>query len=189
MKYARMACFAMTVATVMTACSRENPASRSPAVTTTPSAEEKPVFTEKEPLIVDPASISEQNPAVLASAAWTKRQCAVATPADGIELHAAVAGGATEIAGYFIAPDNAPAGAFDLVLKGESRNFHIPARTGWDRSDVAEYFNAPALASSGYRISVKLKPEVPAGAYELDLMLDRSGTKYFCESGKILIVE
>lgn len=189
MKHAWVVCLAMTVAAVTAACSREHPASRSPAVTTTPSEEEKPLPTEKQALVVDPAKIAEQDPAVLASAIWTKRQCAVATPGDGAELHAATEGGATEMAGYFIDPDNAPAGAFDLVLKGESRNFHIPARTGWDRSDVAEYFHAPALAASGYRISVKLASAVPAGAYKLDLMLDRGGAKYFCESGKTLIVD
>lgn len=178
--------FLLAIPTLLLAsCKPHESVSTSPAVTTTPTAAEVPVVA---PLVVQAAQIEEQDVAVLAGATWTTKQCALETPGDAIELPAAANGG-TNFAGYFIDPSEAPAGDFDIVLKGTARNFRIPAKTGWDRLDVAEFFKIPALATSGYHVLATLAPTVPAGRYEVDFILERAGVKYFCESGKTLVIQ
>lgn len=172
----------------LAACNRQQPAAGG-AVTTTPTEAQKPLAFESAPLTVKADAVKEQDPAILAGATWTRKQCALTlkeVPDAQADVPAA-ASGSTHLAGFFIDPKDQPAGNFEIVLKGESKNFSIPAKTGWDRSDVAEFFKLPQLANSGYDVNVDLSG-VPDGKYKIDYMADRGGTRYFCESGKNLVV-
>ncbi|AXK70891.1 hypothetical protein DWG18_00365 [Lysobacter sp. TY2-98] len=157
------------------------------AVTTSPTAEQMPVKYETVPLAVDPAKIEPQDVAMLASATWTAKQCALTTP-EGVDELAAVSGAPTHFAGFFIDPSDKPAGDFDIVLKGAATNYRIPVRTGWERADVGEYFKVPALAAAGFEADVALTGAVPAGRYKVDFVVERNGAKFFCESGKTLVI-
>lgn len=189
MKFHKTMLFA---AVALAGCSQQSPepatSPTSPAVTTAPTEEQKPLQTESAPLTVETTRVTEQDPAVLAGATWTAKQCALTT-GEGSNKLVAATNGPTRLSGYFIDPTDKPAGEFQIILKGGSKNYQIPAKTGWDRADVAEFFKIPDLAVSGYDVSVSLSPSVPAGKYAVDFMLDREGAKYFCESGKTLIVE
>lgn len=185
MKTALIPLLALTLA----ACTQSEPDNNvGPAATTTPPESRKPDRFETSPLVVDANSVVTQEKGILAGAAWTAKQCALTTPDDGDQLVAEESGNQTRLAGYFIAPDDRPAGAFDIVLSGESVDYKVPSRTGWDRSDVAEFFKAPELASSGFDLNVDLG-SLPSGEYKVDFLLDRDGTKFFCESGKRLVIE
>lgn len=180
--------FVLAVMTALAACSKQ-PAMTGPAVTTTPAEAQRPLVFESKPLEVKADGVKEQDPAVLAGATWTQKQCSLTlkdAPDTTVDVDANP-DGVTELAGFFIDPGNQPAGEFQIVLKGETKNFSIPAKTGWDRSDVATYFKMPQLANSGYDVTADLAGVEP-GKYKVDFMVDRSGTKYFCESGKSLVV-
>ena len=166
------------------------PSDGTPAVTTTPSEDAKPIKFETASLQVAAASVKEQDAAVLAAAEWTAKQCSLMLPGVPDSQHDldAAAAGPTRLAGFFIAPDDQPAGEFEVVLKGDAKNYSFPAKTGWDRTDVADFFKMPQLASVGYDVMVDLSG-VEAGKYEIDYMLDRSGKKFFCESGSNLVVQ
>lgn len=175
---------ALALVTLVAGCNK--PTTDGPAVTTAPSEAEKPVKFESTPLVVDAASVVEQDPKLIADAAWTTKQCVLTVPGDAAEMQGATSG-PTRLTGFFIAPDDQPAGEFDIVLKGESTNYRIPAKTGWDRTDVADFFKLPQLASTGFDANVDLSM-VPAGKYKVDFVLDRAGAKHFCESGKHLVL-
>lgn len=156
------------------------------AVTTAPDEREMPLTFETAPMTVDAASVIQQDPAVLAAAAWTAKQCSLTVPGDAADFSSEVAG-PTRFTGFFIGPDDQPAGDFKIVLKGQDADYLIPARTGWDRTDVADYFQLPQLASSGFDVNADLSG-VAEGAYRVDFVLERNGA-FFCESGKRLLVE
>ena len=179
----------LAVMATLAACSKQ-PASTGPAITTTPSDARKPSAFETAPLVVKADAVKEQDSAILAGATWTRKQCSLTlkgVPDSQVDVPAAV-NGSTHLAGFFIDPKDQPAGSFEIVLKGDSKNFAIAAKTGWDRSDVAEFFKLPQLANSGYDVDVDLSG-LPAGKYKIDYMVDRGGTRYFCESGKDLVVK
>lgn len=159
---------------------------RSPAVQLTSPEARKPF--ETAPLVVDSGSISEQDPAVLAAAEWTRKQCSLNVNNDEKEV-SHDSGRAVQMSGFFIAPNDQPAGNFDIVLKGKEINYVIPAKTGWDRTDVAHYFNQPQLDSSGYDVHFVLPSNVHSGRYEVNFMVELEGKNFFCESGKVLLVE
>lgn len=177
---------AAAVIALVTGCNNPAPSVGTPAVTTAPDTNEMPLEFETEPLAVDSGSVTEQDPTRLAGAAWTAKQCVLSVPGDASELLAAN-GAPTRLQGFFIAPDDQPAGKFDIVLKGETENYHVPASTGWERTDVADFFKMPQLASSGFDVGADLS-NVPAGRYKVDFLMDRDGAQYFCESGKYLLV-
>lgn len=179
---------ALAVVALVAGCNNSPaPGSDAAAVTTAPEESQKPLEFETTPLVVDAAAVTEQDPALRAGAAWTAKQCALTVPGDAAEMESASAG-PTRLTGFFIAPDDQPAGEFDIVLKGETRNFRIPAKTGWDRSDVASFFKMPQLATSGFDVNADLSG-VATGNYKVDFMLERAGAKHFCESGKTLVVK
>lgn len=158
-----------------------------PAVTTTPSEEQKPFKYEAVPLSIAAESIVPFEGAELANAAWTAKSCALTTPDDQPELKPA-ADGATRFEGYFVGPNDAPPGAFDIVLRSETSNYRIPVRSGWERADVGDFFKIPALNASGFQADVVLAPAVAVGRYKIDFVVDINGGKFFCESGKALVV-
>ena len=180
---------AMALVVAMVGCTEQTgaPISGTPAVTTTPSEAAKPMTFQTTPLIVEADSVTAQDPALLAAAAWTQKQCVLTLPGDPAEFKASPSG-PTRLTGFKIAPDDTSAGAFEIVLKGETSNYSIPAKTGWDRTDVADFFKMPQLVSSGYDLMVDLSG-VAAGRYKIDYMVDRGGKKFFCESGKHLVVK
>lgn len=141
----------------------------------------------KQPLAVDESKVSELDAKVLGEAAWTGKACDVRVP-DGTTEVTVSKGTASTLEGYVIDPNDAPAGEFDFVLKGGEKSFRIPVSTGWSRPDVAEFFKAPALETAGFQFTTTLQ-NVPAGRYAVDFVMDRSGAKYFCESGKTVIVQ
>lgn len=182
----------MVIAVALTGCSQSaseqvegQSAETLPAVTTNPADVQKPATS---PLLIDGAQVKLQEPSVLAGATWTTKQCSLTTPDDGKDL-SAQANSPTRLEGFFIDPQDAPAGEFEIVLKGDGANYGIPAKTGWERADVATFFKVPALATAGYDVLVTLDSSVPKGEYDVDLMLERGGVKYFCESGKRLLVK
>jgi hypothetical protein len=134
----------------------------------------------------DETKIGEFDATTLTKATWTGKACDVKVP-DGTVEKVVTKGSANLLEGYVIDPSNAPAGEFEVVLKGE-KSFSIPASTGASRPDVAEFFKIPALATSGFQFTTTLE-SIPAGRYSVDFVMDRAGTKYFCESGKTLIVQ
>lgn len=179
--------FLASIWVIVAGCNRA-PTDDSPSVTTSPSESAKPIEFQTAPIEIRADAVAKQDVAVLAAAAWTTKQCALvikdATDSE-VELVAA-SSGFTEMAGFFIDPEDHPAGEFQIVLKGNNSNYAIPARTGWDRTDVADYFKMPQLASSGYHVLADLA-QLPSGSYEVDFMVARDGVNYFCESGKRLI--
>ena len=182
-------CLVLLLAAAVAGCGQPPPGS-GPAVTTTPSEDSKPIKFETAPLLVAVDAVKEQDVAVLSGAEWTTKQCSLTLPGvpeSQADIDATV-GGPTRLAGFFIDPSDQPAGAFEVVLKGEPINYSIPAKTGWDRSDVADFFKMPQLVSSGYDLMVDLSG-VAAGRYKIDYMVDRGGKKFFCESGKHLVVK
>lgn len=160
------------------AASQATPASASAQ---TPAAEAPTVVA-----AVDETKVVEFDAKVLTQATWTGKACDVKVP-DGTTEKVVTKGAANQLEGYVIDPSDAPAGAFDFVLKGE-KSFLIPASTGASRPDVAEFFKVPALETSGFQFTTTLA-SIPAGRYTVDFVMDRKGTKYFCESGKTLIVQ
>lgn len=118
----------------------------------------------------------------LQAAEWTRQACDLTVPEGGKALvhHA---GTATLFEGFFIGPDNTPAGVFDFVLKGPDRSYAVRTETGFLRPDVASYFKDDALAGAGFRFSSTLEG-VPAGTYDVDFHVGKAGKRYFCESGK-----
>lgn len=180
---------AFVLVAAVVGCSQA-PSGGDSAVTTAPREEAKPVQFETTPLQVAAASVKEQDPAVLAAAEWTAKQCSLTLPDmpdNQLDLDAAGTG-PTHLAGFFIAPADQPAGDFEVVLKGEAKNYSFPVKTGWDRTDVADFFKMPQLASAGYDVMVDLSG-VDAGKYKINYMVDRSGKKFFCESGRNLVVK
>ena len=180
---------AMALVVAMVGCTEQTgaPISGTPAVTTTPSEAAKPMTFQTTPLIVEADSVTAQDPALLAAAAWTQKQCVLTLPGDPAEFKASPTG-PTRLTGFMIAPDDTSAGAFEIVLKGETSNYSIPAKTGWDRTDVADFFKMPQLADSGFDANVDLAKVAP-GKYKVDYVVERGGSRHFCESGKTLIVE
>lgn len=143
---------------------------------------------ESTPLSVSLADLKEVDPQTLSSANWTRKSCALSTPEvpetqKEITLESS---GLIRLAGYFIDPTDQPAGQFNVALVGEKKAFVFPARTGWDRTDVAEYFEKQQLETSGFDVNVDLK-SLPAGSYKINYLVDRKGGTFFCESGKILV--
>ena len=136
-------------------------------------------------LVVVDGVIAELDPKILAGADWTAKGCSLTAKGDAVEIQA-TPGVASTFEGYVIDPANAPAGDFLFLLKGE-KQFGIPVKTGWLRPDVAEFFKTPGLANAGFLFSTTLGG-VPAGRYEVNFMMDRGAVKYFCESGKTLVV-
>lgn len=180
---------AMAVVVAMVGCTEQTgaPVSGTPAVTTSPPEAAKPVSFETAPLVVEADSVTVQDPAILAAAAWTQKQCVLTLPGDPAEFEAN-ANGPTRLTGFMIAPDDTSAGTFEIVLKGEKTNYSIPAKTGWDRSDVADFFKMPQLADSGFDANVDLAKVMP-GNYKVDYVVERGGSRHFCESGKTLVVK
>lgn len=162
----------------------------SPAVTTTPPKEAPAPTFEAAPLTVSADMVKAQDPAILAAANWTAKQCDL-TLSEGTDPKAdvlAVQGGPTAFSGFFIDPKDQPAGDFKIILKGDGTQYAIPARTGWDRSDVASFFKMPQLANSGFDVRADLA-NVPDGRYKVDFLLSRGDLGYFCESGKTVVVK
>lgn len=178
------------IAALTAGCNQQAPADGTPAVTTTPSEAAKPIHFEVAPLQVGAKSINEQDRSVLAGAAWTAKQCSLTLkgiPESQMDIEAAKIG-STHFSGFFIDPRDQPAGEFEIVLKGEQKNFSIPAKTGWDRTDVADFFKLPQLANSGFDVMADLST-VPSGKYKIDYMVERDGAKFFCESGKTVVIQ
>lgn len=179
--------FAAIVAGMLTGCEGQAPAptASQTASSSTPAqapAADVPVAV----AAVDETKVVEFDAKVLTQATWTGKACDVKVP-DGTTEKVVTKGTANLLEGYVIDPSDAPAGAFDFVLKGE-KSFQIPASTGAPRPDVAEFFKIPALETSGFQFTTTLA-SIPAGRYTVDFVMDRTGTKYFCESGKTLIVQ
>lgn len=137
-------------------------------------------------MVIDDASITELDPAVLAEASWTAKPCALSSEQDAKDIVAA-RGVPFVMEGYMVDPSNVPAGEFDVVLKG-AEQFRIPVKTGWQRQDVADFFKVPALVESGFLFSTTFGG-VPAGRYDVDFVVEREGVNYFCESGKTLTLQ
>lgn len=141
-------------------------------------------------LNVAATSVHPEDVTVLAQANWTGKACALnleGVDEKQVDVPANDAG-ATHLAGYFIDPDDKPAGDFSVALMGPEKNYLFPAKTGWDRTDVADYFRKPELATSGFQVNVDLSG-VPAGTYKLNYVVDRGAKgKFFCESGKAIVV-
>lgn len=139
------------------------------------------------PMQVAATAVQEQAPAVLAKANWTRKACAltVANVDDSVKEVPVAPGNPARLSGYFIDPEDQPAGDFSIVLLGLDRNYTFAAKTGWDRTDVAKYFGKPQLANSGFDVSVDLSG-IPDGTYKVDYVVDRHTGSFFCESGKAL---
>lgn len=120
--------------------------------------------------------------AALDAAEWTRQACDLTVP-DGGGVLRHRPGTATVFEGFFIGPDNRPAGAFDFVLRGPAGAHAVSTETGFPRPDVATYFKNEALAAAGFRFSSTLDG-IPAGTYDVDFHVETSGKRYFCESGK-----
>ena len=143
---------------------------------------------ETTPLTVQLSDVKEVDSQSLSAANWTRKSCALSVP-EVPETQKEIALGNTghiRLSGYFIDPADQPAGKFEFALVGEKKTFIFPARTGWDRTDVAEYFEMPQLETSGFDVDVDLN-SLPVGSYKINYLVDRKDGKFFCESGKILV--
>lgn len=138
------------------------------------------------PLQVDEAAVREVENAALEVAAWTGKACELASP-SGVTQVIVTKGSRNLLAGFVIDPEDKAPGDFDFVLKGE-RSFRIPVSTGWSRIDVAEFFKAPQLATAGFEFSTQFEA-VPPGTYGVDFHLTTPKGRYFCESGKTILVK
>lgn len=91
------------------------------------------------------------------------------------------------LSGYVISSADAPAGEFEVVLKGE-RVYKVAAKTGMRRADVADYFRNPGLMDAGFRLVVDLG-ELPPGTYAVEYLWNEHSGNSFCEVGKSVVVE
>jgi len=89
--------------------------------------------------------------------------------------------------GFLVGPDGRPGGDFQIVFKGAASAFAIPATTGVDRPDVADYFGDPSLAGAGFAVTASLAG-VPPGEYQPVLVVGRDGALFFCETGRRVVV-
>lgn len=177
--------FALCVATVAAGCYQQAPSTgSSPVAKSSPGAK-----FETTSLQVASSSVKEEDPSILLAANWTSKQCALTLEGvtdTQVEIPATI-GAPTHLAGYFIDPNDQPAGDFKVALMGTSKNYVFPAKTGWDRTDVADYFGKSQLASSGYDLNVDLSG-VPVGTYKLNYVVERTNGKFFCETGKNIVI-
>src|SRR4249919_1334333 len=178
--------FAVIAAGVLAGCQGQAPAPAATQTASPTSAQAPEASAPASVAAVDETKVVEFDAGSLKQATWTGKACDVKVP-DGATETVATKGSANQIEGYVIDPSDAPAGAFDFILKGD-KSFSIPATTGASRPDVAEFFKIPALANSGFQFTTTLA-NVPAGRYTVDFVMDRNGTKFFCESGKTLVVQ
>ncbi|RYE59288.1 MAG: hypothetical protein EOP20_05010 [Hyphomicrobiales bacterium] len=176
----------VVIAVALVGCNAQAPSAGAPTAVAPLQAPTETGAREASPEIIVDASIVELDPAVLAGATWTAKACALTSEENAREITAR-RGQPLVMEGYVVDPSDAPAGGFDVVLKGD-KQFRIPAHTGRSRPDVAAFFKVPALAEAGYLFSTTFGA-VPPGTYAVDFMLERAGIKYFCESGKTLVLQ
>jgi len=137
---------------------------------------------------IDEATIVPIAADVLAKAEWTHKDCALNSIDGASADFKLVATQPHTFRGFLIGNDNAPAGDFSFVLKGDSTSYEIPTSTGVTRQDVATYFNNPALATAGFDFTTKLG-KVPAGKYKGVLLISHGKQNFFCETGFDIVVE
>lgn len=80
-----------------------------------------------------------------------------------------------------------PAGKFRIVMVG-ANDFAIPAETGVPRPDVATALKNPALADSGFNLSVNLD-SVPSGDYTVRFLMQTNGKAYWCDAKKSVVLK
>jgi len=88
--------------------------------------------------------------------------------------------------GWLETNQHKPAGAFRIVMVG-ARNFAFPAETAVPRPDVATALKNPALANSGFNVSVNLD-SLPSGDYTVRLLMRTDGNAYWCDTKKSMII-
>ena len=137
-------------------------------------------------LVVDEAQVVPAASDILTKADWTGKNCSLDS-VDAMTKDIAVAKGQPHVfKGFLIGHDDAAPGAFSLILKG-SENYEIPVSTGAARPDVAEFFKNPALGNAGYDVSTTLA-SVPAGNYEVWMLIRKGERTFFCEAGQTIAV-
>lgn len=61
-----------------------------------------------------------------------------------------------------------PLGSFAVLMASASAVYQVPGQTRFDRPDVAKFFNAPGMLTSGFQLDVSLKG-LPAADYAVFL--------------------
>lgn len=78
------------------------------------------------------------------------------------------------------------AGGFQVVLVGD-KDFAFDAHTGVARPDVASGQHNPALADAGFNVAVSLG-SLPNGEYAVRYLMQASGTLYWCDVKKSVVL-
>lgn len=132
---------------------------------------------------VVPQRVAADEATLRAGLEWSGKACDLNVP-EVMKVHQ---GGTAFLDGYVISPSNAPAGDFDIVLRGRHA-YQVAGRTGVRRPDVAQYFDNPQLEASGFHVAVKFEGVAP-GAYAVEFHMTDGVRESFCETGKVITVD
>jgi hypothetical protein len=169
------------------ACSQTEPPATfvpppaAPAVPAISGAEKAPA------LVVDESKVVPAAADILEKAAWTAKNCSLDS-VDGATADISIAKPAPHVfKGFLIDQAGGAPGPFSIILKG-AQNYEVPVSTGAPRPDVGEFFKDPALSLAGYEFSTTLDA-VPAGNYEVWMLIRKDGHSFFCEAGKTIAIK